>query len=362
MSSRIAWDHPETRIAISCLWVTSGDDRLEDSPELHLIDGLARVVRTEFHKLIFVTLALEEATDRARSLGHKIHQVFEMIMSQPSDDFESEYKERDGILEIGRFIQAGDLNEEIRIKTQKSKSSIQEFGHGPPLSLSVGAPGQLNSLQFLEDVMPRKPLAPGEIEIEVKAAGANFRDCLTALGQIDTKILGSECSGIVSRIGDGCEFRKGDHVTALFVNSFSTYARGPAHCAARIPDGMSFAEASALPIVFLTAWYALSEVARLQREETVLIHAGAGGTGQAAIQVAKHIGVDVYVTVGSNEKRSLVMTEYDIPEDHIFYSRNQSFAQGIMRMTDNRGVDVILNSLSGAGLIASWECIAPVST
>ena len=86
-----------------------------------------------------------------------------------------------------------------------------------------------------------------------------------------------------------------------------------------------------------------------------------GGTGQAAIQVAKYVGAEVYVTVGSDDKRRLTMDTYDVSEDHIFYSRNTSFAEGIMRMTCNRGVDVVLNSLSGEALVASWECIAPVS-
>ena len=353
--------HILTRVP-GVLWVTNGGETPETQPESHLVDGLARVVRTEFNKLIFVTLALEEGIQRSGSFGQKIHRVFENTMSQSVRDFESEYKEKDGIMEIGRLIQADDLNEDIQVKTQRNQSTMQEFGHGPPLVLHVESPGLLNSLQFREDVTSSKPLASGEIEIKVEATGVNFRDCLTALGQIDTKLLGSECSGTVNKVGDCCEFKPGDRVAALFVNTYSTYARGSAQCVAKIPDGMSYLEASALPVVFLTAWYAFWDVARLQRGESVLIHAGAGGTGQAAIQVAQHIGAEIYVTVGSDEKKTLLMTEYGIPEDHIFYSRNISFAQGVMRMTGNRGVDVVLNSLSGEGLSPSWGCIAPVST
>ena len=342
------------------LWVTSGGTKFGTRPESHLVDGLARVARTEFNKLMFVTLALEDVI-KGSGIGYKIHKVLKNIMSQTIDDFESEYKEKDGIIEIGRLVEAGELNDDIQVKTKRSQSSMQEFGHGPPLSLHVGSPGLLSSLQFLEYVRPSEPLAPGEVEVKVEATGVNFRDCLTALGQIDTKLLGSECSGIVSNVGDCCEFKPGDRVAALFVNTYSTYARGSSQCVAKIPDEMSFPEASALPVVFLTAWYAFWDVARLQHGESVLIHAGAGGTGQAAIQVAEYIGAEIYVTVGSNEKKTLLMTEYNIPEDHIFYSRNTSFAQGIMRMTENRGVDVVLNSLSGESLFASWECVAPVS-
>ena len=195
-------------------------------PESHLVDGLARVLRTEFNKLIFVTLALEKMAQGSGSVGHKIHRVFEKIISQSTDDFESEYKEKDGVVEVGRLLQADDLNEDVHLKTQRDKSSVQEFGHGPPLTLHVGSPGLLNSLRFLEDVKVREPLASGDVESRVEASGVNFRDCLVALGQIDTKHLGNECSGVVSRVGDGCNFRPGDRVAALFVDTYSTYARG----------------------------------------------------------------------------------------------------------------------------------------
>ncbi|MCJ1398962.1 hypothetical protein MMC11_002163 [Xylographa trunciseda] len=257
------------------------------------------------------------------------------------------------------YIISCSLNQEIKIKNSSHQHSTEEFGRGPPLALQIASPGSLNSLQFVEDFRPAKPLASGEIEITVEASGVNFRDCLTALGQLDNKVLGGECSGVVSRVAADCDFRPGDRVAALFTDTYRTFARGPVQCVTKIPDDMTYAEASALPVVFFTAWYGLCDVARLQQGESILIHAGAGGTGQAAIQVAKHIGAEIYVTVGSDDKKKLIMETYAVPEDHILYSRNTSFAQGIMRMTGNRGVDVVLNSLSGEGLVASWECIAP---
>lgn len=108
-----------------------------------------------------------------------------------------------------------------------------------------------------------------------------------------------------------------------------------------------------------TVYQSLINVAKLQRGESILIHAASGATGQMAIQIAKHLGCDIYVTVGFNKKKELIMERYGIPEDHIFYSRNLSFAKGIRSMTQDRGVDVVLNSLSGDALIATWELIAP---
>lgn len=106
------------------------------------------------------------------------------------------------------------------------------------------------------------------------------------------------------------------------------------------------------------AYLALVNSARIQKGETVLIHWAAGGLGQAAIQLAQVIGCEIYATVGSIQKRDILENSYGIPRDHIFSSRDLSFADGIKRMTKGRGVDVILNSTSGDALKASWECIA----
>ena len=345
------------------LWVTCGGGRLNDEPQFHLIEGLARVSRTEFDKLVFVTLALENRTSSTEhqtvNQVHQIRRVLEQTLSQPLKDVESEYIENEGRLEIGRVVEASNLNDDLFNKTKSYQQRMQEFGHGPPLILDIESPGSLGSLRFLEAV-PAQSLAPGEVEVKVESLGVNFLDCLTALGQVDSKTLGVECAGVVSRVGSGCQFIPGDRVVCLVTDTYQTYTRALSHAVTRLPDGLSFAEASALPVVFCTAWIALHEIAHLQPGESILIHAGAGGTGQAAIQVAKYLGAEIFVTVGSDKKKKLVMDLYDIPENHIFFSRNTSFAQGIMRITKDRGVDVILNSLSGEGLRASWECIARV--
>ena len=346
------------------LWVTNGGGISYDKPNLHLVDGLARVSRTEFHKLIFVTLALEGASSEGEDKisGHLQHirQVFQQILRQSPEDFEPEYVVRGGNLEIGRVVEASDLNYDILSKTSSYQHAMQDFGHGPPLRLHIGSPGALDSLQFRE-LIPAQSLAPGELEIKVLAIGVNFLDCLTALGQIDINTLGSECAGVVSRVGPDCEFKQGDAVVALAVDTYQTYTRAPSDCVAKLPYGMTFTEASAIPVVFCTVWIALYDMARLRAKESILIHAGAGGTGQAAIQVARYLGAEIFVTVGSDAKKRLIMDLYGIPEDHVFYSRNTSFARGIMRITRGRGVDVVLNSLSGEGLRASWDCVAPVS-
>ena len=121
---------------------------------------------------------------------------------------------------------------------------------------------------------------------------------------------------------------------------------------------MSFVEAAAIPTNFVTVFHALHHVAHIQSDESILIHAAADGNGQAAIRVARCFGALVYAKVGSKEKKWLIMDLYGIPEDHILHSRDLPFAKGIKKMTEGRSVDVILNSLAGEGLVASWECLA----
>lgn len=117
-----------------------------------------------------------------------------------------------------------------------------------------------------------------------------------------------------------------------------------------------------MPTVHSTAYHALVNVAKLRPGQSVLIHAAAGGVGQAALQLAKHMGVVAYATVGSEDKRALVMEKYGVPAAHIFNSRDASFVKAIKRVTNGRGVDCVLNSLSGELLRASWECVAMFGT
>lgn len=139
------------------------------------------------------------------------------------------------------------------------------------------------------------------------------------------------------------------------------YPRGDEQAVVKIPPSVSFEEACAVINPTVTAWHSLVELARISQGEKILIHAASGATGQLAIQIAQMVGAEVFATVGYDHKKQLLINQYGIPADHIFYSRsnNATFAKGIMRMTNGYGVDVVLNSLVGEGLRASWECIAP---
>jgi NADPH:quinone reductase-like Zn-dependent oxidoreductase len=142
-------------------------------------------------------------------------------------------------------------------------------------------------------------------------------------------------------------------------DTFATYVRFPVKGAISVPSGMSFEEAASMPLIFLTAYYALVTAGGLNAGEKILIHAAAGGLGQAAIMIAKGRGAEIFATVGADSKKQFLVGQYGIPEDRIFNSHDTSFVRGVLRATNGHGMDVILNSLAGEALRLSWtNCLA----
>lgn len=197
----------------------------------------------------------------------------------------------------------------------------------------------------------------------INANRSSFREFMSVMGQIPDKILGSDASGIVRRVGSAVtKFKIDDKVAMYGHGSHRTLHRSKADFCMLIPDGLSFEQAATIPLVHGTAWYGLVQLAHVKKGQSILIHAAAGGVGQAAIQIARHFEMEIFATVGSEVKRKLLRETYNISDDHILNSRDLSFVKGIKRLTAGRGVDVILNSLSGEALRQTWHCIAPFGT
>ncbi|KAH2773310.1 hypothetical protein KXW10_002572 [Aspergillus fumigatus] len=341
------------------IWVNGGGGQ-EPCPKYRLVDGLFRVLREENHRTRLTILSL----DQKASIKHQAQQIAKLAISAVTHDtsIDTDYTELDGMLHVGRLVHATGVNQEISAKKLPQQKALRQFGAGPRLRLEIGSPGLLNTLHFVEDTSHRKPLKPTEFEVQVKSVGLNFRDVLIALGRLDSEALGAEFAGIVTKVGPSCrKFQPGDRVLACYPSRHANYVRLKENMAViKIPDTMlSFSEAAALPVAYATAWIALNQIARLQQGETILIHSGAGGTGQAAIQIAQLLGASVFTTVSNENKKRFLVEKYNVPENHIFSSRSTLFAKGIKLLTNNKGVDVVLNSLSSEGLIASWESIAP---
>jgi myxalamid-type polyketide synthase MxaB len=204
----------------------------------------------------------------------------------------------------------------------------------------------------------RRPPGPGEVEIEVRATGLNFRDVLNALGMYpgDAGPLGGECSGVVVSVGSGVEgLQPGTEVVAIAQGSFATFVTVPALFVATKPRSLTFAEAAAAPIAFLTAWLALNQHGRMAAGDRVLIHAATGGVGLAAVQLAQRAAAVVFATAGSVLKREL-LSACRVP--HVMNSRTLDFANDVRR-AHGQGLDIVLNSLAGEFIPRSLELLRP---
>lgn len=347
-----------TSSADGILWISNLKGAAHD-PNAGMVNGLARCLQEETPRLKFITLVFSEVRD-VSSAAHNIWQVLQSTFCKSPASCETEYTEVDGLLCINRLVEANLLNHHVAQKTTKLPPELIPFRQDPSrrLMLTVDTLGMLDTLHFVDaEISP--PLASDEIEVEVKAVGLNFKDVLIALGQSTASHLGVECAGVVTEVGTNAEFKVGDRVCCFVDGSMRTYARSKVYATMKMPDNMSFQSAAAFPIVFLTAYYSLMYKERMKSGESILIHSGAGGLGQACIQLAKILRAEIFVTVGTEEKRRFLMESYAIPEDHIFSSRTDSFKTGIMSITHGRGVDVVINTLAGEGQASSWECIAP---
>ncbi|MGW5719454.1 type I polyketide synthase [Amycolatopsis sp. NPDC003865] len=229
---------------------------------------------------------------------------------------------------------------------------------GGPWRLDVVDKGTLENLTLLPCPEVDGPLPEGHVRIAVRAAGVNFRDVLNALGMYPGEAgrMGLEGAGVVTGVGPGVTgLAVGDRVLGMFPGAFGPVAVADQRLVARVPDGWSFAEAASVPIVFLTAYYALVDLARVRPGETVLVHAAAGGVGMAAVQLAKHLGADVFGTAGAGKWAAL--RDHGLADDRIASSRTLDFEERFLAATEGRGVDVVLDSLAGEFVDASLRLL-----
>nr|VFJ58603.1 MAG: Acyl transferase domain-containing protein [Candidatus Kentron sp. DK] len=219
---------------------------------------------------------------------------------------------------------------------------------GKPCQLRISRRGSLDNLE-LAPVNRRSPGA-GEVEIRVRASGLNFRDVLNALGMYpgDPGPIGGECAGEIMAVGDGVDgFGVGDPVIAMAPGAFSQYVTVNVALVARKPEIFGFEEGATIPVVFLTTWHALHRLARISAGDRVLIHAAAGGVGLAAIQIAQRAGAEIFATASPGKWEFLE----SLGVKHIMNSRTTAFAEEILTLTDGKGVDIVLNSLTSEGFI-----------
>ncbi|KAL8670019.1 MAG: hypothetical protein Q9168_005420 [Polycauliona sp. 1 TL-2023] len=348
------------------LWVTRGGTMDLDAADAALITGLARTARSDNPALRLITYDMDPKHASAEETVDLLKAVLETTFGNATDSKSNvedmEFAERSGEIYVPRIVEDLSLQCHLRLQSGEPQVGLQRlFQPGRSLRLEVATPGLLDSLRFVDDTSAIAALAPNDLRMQPRAYGVNFRDVMIALGQLeDTSLMSSEHSGVVTEVGQALvdEYQVGNRIAAWGGTAYAGSVIVSSNAVHRIPEDMTFETAASIPIVYATVYYGLVHLARLEAGESVLIHSAAGGVGQAAVMLAKHLGARVFVTVGSKEKKELLMKSYDIPEEHIFSSRHVSFADAIKDLTGGRGVDVVLNSLAGEALHQTFECLA----
>jgi len=299
--------------------------------------GMGRVIALEYPELHSVCLDL--APD-----GHESEAdvVFTEIMSP---DEEQQIAYRRGIRQVARLI---------RPQTKRLSPPVGLF----QVTLERG--GLLEQLNTTP-IRPH-PLEAGEVAIQVLATGLNFRDVLKALGMLEdqtshnhTLSFGYECAGIISNVGkEVSQLKIGDEVIAFAKPSLASIVNVRAEFVIAKPKAMTFEEAATIPLTFLTAYYGFHQLAQLQPGDKVLIHAAAGGVGQAAVQLCQRAGAEIFATASPSKWDYLKSQGVT----HLYHSRNLDFAEAIMTDTAGKGVDVVLNSLNEDFITKSFEVLA----
>lgn len=231
------------------------------------------------------------------------------------------------------------------------------------LRMTMNTPGVTDSIKLVELQEPQA--GEGEVVIDVKAVGVNFRDIMAANGMLPEEaeeceswdMLGIECSGLVTAVGDGVSNLKvGDRVMAQGKGTLRSKFVAPAQGCLVMHEDMTYEDAATMPTVFMTALHCIKTIGRLQKGEKILIHVAAGGVGLAAIQICQHIGAEIFATAGTDEKRDYLKS-LGVP--HVLNSRTLDFADQILEITEGEGIDMVLNSLPGPFIDKGLEVLKP---
>lgn len=325
-----------------------GDSTSEMDAQQAPLWGFGAVVALEHPELHCVRIDLDPAAemDQARSLFDELW----------SPEKEEQIAFRGSARYVARLTRVNALTQEgVSLKLPENE----------PFELRVSDYGVLENLTLVP-LQHRTPGA-GEVKIAVRASALNFKDVLHALGllkefseqagmmQASDQPFGFECAGRVVAIGDGVKgLEVGDEVLVSAAGSMSSFVTVNAEFVTKKPAGLSFEEAAALQTVFLTSIYGLHRLAQIKSGDRILIHAGAGGVGLAAIQLAQRAGAEVFATASPGKWEYLKSQGVK----HVMNSRSLDFADEVMAITDGLGVDVVLNSLAGEYIPASLGVVA----
>ena len=342
--------------ASTILWITGGALLACKNPDVAPVSGLSRAIMVEQPSLKFLTLDLD-GTSCPDMIANHVADIVTQAATGDVQDFE--FVERKGVIHISRFVPDEVLNEKFR--QRQGMQPVQMSLHEARGSrLFIENVGQFDTISFKQEI-EETPLDSDYVEIEVKSVGLNAKDLYVLSGKTETKnsTCALEYAGVVQAVGNSVTaFYPGDRVVVMAPNYFKLLERAPQWACQKLRFDESFSTVSTLCVVYATALYGLHRCGRIQSGETILIHSGAGGVGLAAIQIARLAGAKVFVTVSTPEKRDYLVETFGLNPDQVFNSRDTSFLDHVLTATEGRGVDMVLNSLTGDLLHDSWRACA----
>ncbi len=344
---RIARELPEIQGQSPRLYVVTRNAQTvlsDDRPNLEQagLRGLLRVIGAEHPHLHTTHIDVDEQTN-AEQVARQL------LLAGPEED---ETAWRNDEWYTARLCQSPLTPEERR-------TTIADHERDG-MRMQIRTPGDLQTMEFA--AFDRVRPGPGQIEVAVSASSINFADVLLAFGRYQSldgilPQLGTDFAGVVTAVGpDVTNHKVGDHVGGMSPNgSWATFVTCDARLATTLPPGLTDAQAAAVTTAHATAWYGLNDLARIRAGDKVLIHSGTGGVGQAAIAIARAAGAEIYATAGSEQRRELLRS---MGIEHVYDSRSTEFADQIRRDTDGYGVDIVLNSVTGAAQLAGLKLLA----
>jgi polyketide synthase 5 len=343
---RIIRELPDIPVDLPRLYVvTRGAQAVRAGDPVNLeqagLRGLIRVIGNEHPQLSATQIDVDDDTD-AECLARQL--------LERNDEDETAW--RDGLWYTARLTPTP-------LRPEERRTAVLDHAEDG-MGLRIQKPGDLDTIELA--AFDRVPPGPGEIEVAVAASSVNFADVLIAFGRYPsadgvTPELGLDFAGVVTAVGpDVTTHRVGDRVGGFSkTGSWATFVTCDARVATALPPGLGDDVAAAVSTAYAAAWYGLHDQARIEAGDRVLIHSATGGVGQAAIAIARAAGAEIFATAGNEQRRQLLR---DMGIEYVYDSRSTEFAERIRRDTDGYGVDVVLNSLTGAAQRAGLELLS----
>lgn len=344
----------------SLLWVTMGGVMTGERPAMNMASGFARTMRYETDSPNFATLDLGSVCqlNKIASYGDYAYAVGSVALSlcEPAagPSFEREFAYHDGHLDVPRVSPLEDMNNWMNGCDEQLRPEIVRLDQiGCSTQIAWKTKGHVGDLYLKEDSAISDPIRDNHVQIDVKVSALNTAD-LTSL----TENMGLEWTGGMTELRKNVRhLRKGHKVMAIGPGCHRTDVRVSEDLCQRIPDSLSFEQGASIPMAYCTAYSALVRTACLRSGESILIYEGSDGIDQAAAGLALHLGAEVFMSSKSLERRTFMIEQLHIARDHVLTAEDLDFSRNLLRLTKNKGVNVVIGSYARESARQSWHCI-----